>query len=205
MRDIVSRLLASTSAFLLLVCSSGCSVGQNSQSSLPAPGSGHDGAASGAVLAFGSSDGFSGAEPDAHGRHRLSIILNKPPWQDSGVTLKPNSTYLVLAHGPLDFFTGGCRGPRGCIVGPNGEVCKKVGFFAQGLRCWSLIGSIGSSGPAFQLGKHVTFNSGAGGKLYLGVNDNYYPDNTGHWTVTVCESDETLSREDIAAAHPCRR
>ena len=204
MREIISRLLAVTFALVSCISNSGCSLGQDPHSSLPAANANADREISGAVFTAASTDESQSAKDNRDGLHRLSIILNQPPWQPSGVTLKPNSTYLVLAHGPLDFFTGGCRGRLGCTVSPNGEICKKVGFFAQGLRCWSLIGSIGSSGPAFQLGKHVAFDSGAGGKLYLGVNDNYYPDNTGHWTVTICEANGLSPKEALAAAHPCR-
>ena len=46
------------------------------------------------------------------------------------------------------------------------------------------VGRIGEDGTPFNVGSSATTDASAG-ELYLGVNDNYYPDNTGSWTVEV--------------------
>jgi RHS repeat-associated protein len=53
-----------------------------------------------------------------------------------------------------------------------------------GLACWSLVGRIGADGTPFDVGSAATINASAG-ELYLGVNDNFYSDNSGSWTVEI--------------------
>jgi RHS repeat-associated protein len=80
----------------------------------------------------------------------------------------------------------------GSPAGTDWKTCSDDGtrvfgygaFEANGLPCWSLIGRFGSSGEAFEVGDSVDFQA-TGGEFYLGVNDNYYPDNTGSWSATI--------------------
>jgi hypothetical protein len=46
------------------------------------------------------------------------------------------------------------------------------------------VGKIGANGTPFEVGSSfvLTVPSAASGELYLGVNDNNYPDNSGSWT-----------------------
>ena len=50
--------------------------------------------------------------------------------------------------------------------------------------CWEMLGQIGTGAP-FAVGYGITFTSSTGGRLYLGVNDNYFGDNSGAWSATV--------------------
>ena len=59
------------------------------------------------------------------------------------------------------------------------------GFLAPGLPCWSLIAKIGQSGSIFEVGLSKTFQASASGQLYLGVNDDYFGDNSGSWTAVI--------------------
>ena len=58
-------------------------------------------------------------------------------------------------------------------------------YVAPQLRCHSLIGRIGLSGPSFEVGSAGRFQAQLAGRLHLGVNDNYFPDNTGNWVAAI--------------------
>jgi len=47
-----------------------------------------------------------------------------------------------------------------------------------------LVARFGESAPLF-IGESRTFRTGRAGRLYLGVNDNFFEDNTGQFNVTV--------------------
>jgi hypothetical protein len=86
----------------------------------------------------------------------------------------------------------GSVGPAG--VSTKNSVCAHDStagaygpFLVPGLNCWSLVGEIDSSGtvPTFEVGKALTLHVSVSGELLLAMNDNYYPDNSGGWTVTI--------------------
>jgi hypothetical protein len=56
---------------------------------------------------------------------------------------------------------------------------------APNLPCWSLIGRVGNNGVAFEIGVKTVFHVQSGGRLYLGVNDDSFGDNSGYWTALV--------------------
>ena len=60
-------------------------------------------------------------------------------------------------------------------------------FPAQNLSCHSLIGRI-ADGPPFEVGRYFYGLAPASGRLDLGVNDNWFPDNHGDWSVTISVS-----------------
>jgi hypothetical protein len=47
------------------------------------------------------------------------------------------------------------------------------------------IGRIGPHGWPFEVGSYKIVVADSSGELFLGVNDNYYPDNTGNWVATL--------------------
>ena len=55
---------------------------------------------------------------------------------------------------------------------------------APQLNCWSLIGRV-RGGPIFEIGMKGTVPPGSAGRLYLGVNDDDYTDNSGYWKAVV--------------------
>src|SRR5579864_5302375 len=77
---------------------------------------------------------------------------------------------------------------------PNTTTAAQTGaagpFAAPGLVPWSLVGMIGNSGTPFEIGTSASFNVTSTGQyqpgpLYLGINDNYFPDNSGSWAVNL--------------------
>jgi hypothetical protein len=44
---------------------------------------------------------------------------------------------------------------------------------------------VGPGGTIFEVGVHATVPAGSAGRLFLGVNDDNYADNSGFWTAVV--------------------
>ena len=65
-------------------------------------------------------------------------------------------------------------------AGPDGRNAKP-GKIGQG----GLIGRIGYNGKPFAIGSARTVTMTKGGKLFLGINDFIFGDNTGSFTVTI--------------------
>jgi len=87
----------------------------------------------------------------------------------------------------LNWYPDACAA---CVTTPRGDpwsACESFtpAYPAPGLSCWSLIGKIGANGTPFQVGDYLSFAAPSSGEFFLGVNDNYPPDNTGNWTVTM--------------------
>lgn len=67
-------------------------------------------------------------------------------------------------------------------------------YLVAGVPCESLVAFIGQTPPqapaspsatVFEVGSSDTVSVTTGGSLYLSVNDNYFPDNSGSFVVTV--------------------
>jgi hypothetical protein len=115
-------------------------------------------------------------------------VIGNRPWTDTGVDLNAGEAVSVNASGNISFSRGGqAIGPQGdqpsCAVYRN----PRVPYLARNLRCHSLIGRIGPAGAFFQLGSSTQFRAPVAGRLYLGVNDNFFPDNSGSWTAVISE------------------
>jgi hypothetical protein len=116
------------------------------------------------------------------------IVEGKRPWTDTGIDLSAGDSVSVNASGNITFSRGGqAIGPQGdqpsCAVFRS----PRVRYVARDLRCHSLIGRIGSVGTFFEVGSSTQFRAPVAGRLYLGVNDNFFPDNSGNWTAVISE------------------
>jgi serine/threonine protein kinase len=120
-----------------------------------------------------------------------SVSIRLPggqPWTDTGLDLAEGQTVRLSASGTIVFSRTDPRpeGPNGSGVAcyQNGNTFA-VPFVAGDLPCHSLLGRIGSSGRIFEIGAERQFRAAGSGRLYLGINDNFFPDNTGSWTAEV--------------------
>jgi hypothetical protein len=109
----------------------------------------------------------------------------------TGVTLAAGDTVTIRASGRMHFRSGRIAktGPAGIPWGPSctkiaGGNPKTIHWPAPGIRCWSLIGRIGTGAP-FEIGTAKTLHATTGGPLLIGLNDNDLRDNSGKWSVTV--------------------
>jgi len=113
-------------------------------------------------------------------------------YTDTGIVLSVGQVVHLTATGAIyvGAFTNSAQdneGPDG-QAWPGCQVGARLPFTAPGLPCWSLIGTIRQAGTAFEIGSSATFTASSSGELYLGVNDNFFPDNSGSWTVTISVS-----------------
>jgi Kelch motif len=114
------------------------------------------------------------------------------PWIDTGIDLVANDHVAICANGLSSIS------PGGKVVNPDGDsggvpcIAPPDVFPAPNLSCWSLIGRIGGGTP-FEVGTSVGFDVSTGGRLYLVMNDNYYPDNSGSWDAWVTITGPTVT------------
>lgn len=108
-------------------------------------------------------------------------ILGGIPWFDTGLVLKPGTTATISADG----FWKSCN-ERTCNTTADGIGVRQVPdctFIAPDLSVFSLIAQIGRKAPVF-VGIGPTTIMGYG-KLKFAINDCYFGDNIGGFTVTV--------------------
>ena len=112
------------------------------------------------------------------------------PWTPTGVTVAAGDTVQISAQGTMhlgDVEALAVMGPDGI---PWGPLCLAVeegpstNWIAPELDCWSLIARIGEGAP-IAIGSQGEFVAETDGPLSLGVNDTYFPDNTGAWTAQI--------------------
>lgn len=115
---------------------------------------------------------------------QVSVPANQA-WTDTGIDLALGSNVTITASGTIR-IAGSDPGktPAGAP-----ECSAPSDFLAPGLPCWSLIGRIGNGTP-FYVGAATGFSVTTSGRLFLGVNDNFFPDNSGSWAATVSIASE---------------
>jgi hypothetical protein len=113
------------------------------------------------------------------------------PYTDTNVQISSGETFTVMASGTLQYASATTCTSGSCQTTPAGEppaYCtndSEGAFAAAELNCWSLIGKIGVNGTPFEVGDSLTMTATTSGTLYLGVNDDYYGDNSGAWTAVI--------------------
>src|SRR5258706_1021074 len=103
------------------------------------------------------------------------------PWTDTGIDISSGTSINIRASGIVWMAAGPAvpynpDGNSSCIAGQGSP--------GPGLYCYSLIGMIGNGTP-FQLGSSSGFKASNSGRLYLGVNDNVFSDNSGSWQANI--------------------
>ncbi len=118
-------------------------------------------------------------------------IPSTRPWTPTGITLQKGQFITISASGEIivsDHNPPQTPNGTGKACYPNPEI-HYWHFPAQNLSCSSLIGKIGDLTP-FEVGSSKQFRAESSGPLWLGVNDNWFPDNHGNWEVTISVKDE---------------
>ena len=135
-----------------------------------------------------SGSGTQAQEATPTGIPTISIPASQA-WTDTGLSLSKGDQVTITASGTI-YIAGSDPGktPAG---DPN--CTASADFVAPGLPCWSLIGRIGNGAP-FEVGTATSFSVARRGRLYLGVNDNYFPDNTGSWSAMVTVSSVVFNK-----------
>ncbi|HWX96600.1 MAG TPA: hypothetical protein VNZ01_07080 [Solirubrobacteraceae bacterium] len=123
----------------------------------------------------------------------VTVAANKE-FTDTGLALTAGEKVTIEASGTIKFSSNGSASPAGLKFSQKsgaGATCGTVAysggtpFLVPGANCWSMVFKIGTSGVAFPTGTKISFTSPVAGELFLGVNDNFYGDNSGSWTAKV--------------------
>jgi len=121
-----------------------------------------------------------GAAPRAVRRGNAIVVPGNQPWVDSGIRVRSSDQVSFHVTGQVSVAQG--QAPTG-PEGRTGEVSDK--YPMPTMQAGALIGRVGN-GPLFPIGTQTTpIQMPADGVLYLGVNDDFYGDNTGAFLVTV--------------------
>lgn len=100
-------------------------------------------------------------------------------WTNTGIMVNPNDTVIICATGLISVSSGG---PEWGPGGETGDIAG-AGFCLQGTEKSSLIAKVG--GTLFPVGVGATITAPAAGPVLLGVNDQFYTDNSGRFVAVV--------------------
>lgn len=100
-------------------------------------------------------------------------------WVDTGINVQVGDTVSINANGQIRVARDG-----GLMTAAGVESGRTEGATMPNARVGGLVARFGNSPPVF-IGESRTFRAPRAGRLYLGVNDNFFDDNTGQFNVTV--------------------
>jgi hypothetical protein len=101
-------------------------------------------------------------------------------WTDTGLIVQPGERISFSTNGTIEFG-------RGMTTGPDGDknLGARPGYVLRNMPVGGLMGRVGNSAP-YAIGSTSTpITMPTGGRLFLGVNDDDYQDNTGGYDVNV--------------------
>jgi hypothetical protein len=115
-------------------------------------------------------------------RERTVIVSADVPWNDAGIEVRPGQALYFEATGQVRWGRDRRDGPQGERNSPRND-----GRPMPSRNAAALIGKVGldSSDLFFIGGESGPFRMRSGGRLYLGVNDDFLQDNTGNFRVVV--------------------
>lgn len=113
-------------------------------------------------------------------------VMPTAPWTDTGLSVTSGHSLTITASGIIHFvdkhhWSGTPSGRIPCL-----KSRKMPAFSVPYAPCYSLVGRIGVDGYPFEIGTSFSTPSvSTSGVLYLGPNDNRFPDNRGRWVAVV--------------------
>jgi hypothetical protein len=113
------------------------------------------------------------------GRVRSFAVGADRQWVDTGINVNPGDSVTISANGQIRVARDG-----GTMTASGTQSGRTEGATIPSAPVGALVARIGNT-PAMFIGETRTFRTARGGRLYLGVNDNYFDDNTGQFNVTV--------------------
>ena len=118
--------------------------------------------------------------PSTLGVSRSVNVNAAQQWTDTGIEVNAGDRVAFEASGEVRFGTS-----AGMTATPNGNDAFHGNFSARGLPAGALIGRVGNGAP-FGIGMQTQPLAMPGaGRLYLGVNDDKFGDNSGAFAVTI--------------------
>jgi hypothetical protein len=128
-----------------------------------------------AVAGFLARSGLGGGAPEAH--HAVQVSASQQ-WTDTGVDLRQGQRVRVVASGQISSAPGVRNDPDGTGDPHNPLSLLPVAGHA------ALIAKIGDGAPTL-IGREASATAAQGGRLYLGVNDLAFRDNSGYFQAEV--------------------
>jgi hypothetical protein len=114
-------------------------------------------------------------------RERTAIVNSNSPWTDTSVDVRAGQTVYFAAQGEVRWGRDRRDGPEGERNSPSNPNRPMPNRPAA-----ALIGKVGDSNDIFFIGaEEGPIRVRASGRLYLGVNDDFYNDNSGTFRVVV--------------------
>ncbi len=135
----------------------------------------------------GGDPGAPGGQVPTRGREKTITVSATQPWTDTGIDLEPNMTVEIIAEGQITIGNRNNSGPdgnRNVNVGTSSYPIQNEGVGA-------LIGKIryrdGRDSNFVFVGSRATPSTEPNeyGRLFLGINDDYFRDNSGSYRVTI--------------------
>ena len=142
---------------------------------------------SGGETGGGSRQGPGQGQGQGQGREKTIIVYANQSWIDTGIEVEPNMTFTITAEGTIEIGNRASSGPDG-----NRDANVSTSNYPMNdVAAGALIGKIryrdgrdsnlvfiGSRGaPASEPNEY--------GRLFLGINDDYFRDNSGSYRVTI--------------------
>ena len=128
---------------------------------------------------FGQND-ISGGVPRGM-REREIMVTAREPWTDTGIDVRAGQMIYFAATGEVRWGPNRRDGAAGERNSPRNYLRPMPGQPAA-----ALIGRIGEQDAPFIIGAEAgPFRARSSGRLYLGVNDDVFTDNTGGFRVTI--------------------
>jgi hypothetical protein len=128
-----------------------------------------------------------GGPVPTQGREKTITISATQPWTDTGIDLEPNMTVEIVAEGQITIGNRNQSGPDG---NRNANV-NTSSYPIQGEGVGALIAKIryrdGRDSNFVFVGARATPSTEPNeyGRLFLGINDDYFRDNSGSYRVTI--------------------
>jgi len=110
---------------------------------------------------------------------RAIVVGGDRRWVDSGVDGPANATVSISANGQIRVAQDG-----GLISAAGVSSGWTEGATMPTANIGALVARFGNSAPLF-IGESRTFRTARSGRLYLGVNDSFFDDNAGQFSVIV--------------------
>ena len=100
-------------------------------------------------------------------------------WVDTGINVPAGASVTITANGQIRVARDG-----GLMTAAGVQSGRTEGATIPNAPVGALLARFGDTAP-IMIGESRTFRPARGGRLYLGVNDNFFDDNTGQFNVTV--------------------
>lgn len=128
-----------------------------------------------------------GGQVPTQGRTKTVTVSATQPWTDTGVDLEPNMTVEIVAQGEIEIGNNARSGPSG----NQNAVSTTANYPLRDEPVGALIGKIryrnGQDSNLVLIGERSTpaTEPNESGRLFLGINDDYFRDNRGSYRVTI--------------------